>query len=192
VFLALNWSLALRSDPVYAALHDIPDKFTPAAPSAPPRSTDLSTLLQPEIAAGLVSVTELGDRAIVRIRGDNLFESGSAAINPQFQPVLGRVAEALRSVSGAVVVSGHTDDRRILSARFPSNWDLSKARADAVVSMLAPALGDPGRLRSEGRADREPVAANDTPEHRALNRRVDITVFLPAVTPRAPAQTGTR
>jgi type VI secretion system protein ImpK len=192
VYLGLNWSLAHRSDPVYAALHDIPEKFTPAAPSAPPRSTDLSTLLQPEIAAGLVSVTELGDRAIVRIRGDNLFESGSAAINPQFQPVLGRVAEALRSVAGAVVVSGHTDDRRMLSARFPSNWDLSKARADAVVSMLAPALGDPGRLRSEGRADREPVAPNDTAEHRALNRRVDITVFLPAVAPLAPAQPAAR
>jgi type VI secretion system protein ImpK len=188
VYLALSWSLGRSSDPVYAALHDIPDKFTPATPNAPPRSTDLSTLLQPDIAAGAVSVTELGDRAIVRIRGDNLFESGSATINPQYQPVLGRVAEALRSTSGAIVVSGHTDDRKIFSARFPSNWDLSKARADAVLSMLAPALGDSGRLRSEGRADREPVAPNDTAEHRALNRRVDVTVFLPSVAPHLPAE----
>jgi type VI secretion system protein ImpK len=192
VYLGLNWSLNRASDPVYAALHDIPDKFAPAVPSAPPRSTDLSALLQPDITAGTVSVTELGDRAVVRIRGDNLFESGSAAINPQFQPVLGRVADALRSVPGAIVVSGHTDDRRMLSARFPSNWDLSKARADAVLAMLAPALGESGRLRSEGRADREPVAPNDTAEHRALNRRVDITVFLPAVAPRSPAQPGKR
>jgi len=188
VYLALSWWLSSSSDPVYAALHDIPDKFMPAAPSAPPRSTDLSSLLQPDIAAGTVSVTELGDRAIVRLRGDNLFESGSASINPQYQPVLGRVAEALRSTSGAIVVSGHTDDRKIFSARFPSNWDLSKARADAVLSMLAPALGDSRRVRAEGRAEQEPVAPNDTPQHRALNRRVDVTVFLPASTPHFPAQ----
>jgi type VI secretion system protein ImpK len=192
LYLGLNWSLRRASDPVFAALNDLPDRFMPALPSAPPRTSDLYALLQPDIAAGTVSVTELGDRAIVRIRGDNLFESGSAAINPQYQPVLGRVADALRSTAGAIVVSGHTDDRRMLSARFPSNWDLSKARADAVASELAPALGDPGRMRSEGRADREAVAPNDTPEHRALNRRVDITVFLPAATPRLPAQPGKR
>ena len=188
VYLALSWLLSNSSDPVYAALHDIPDKFTPAAPSTPARSTDLSTLLQPDIAAGTVSVTELGDRAIVRLRGDNLFESGSASINPQYLPVLGRVAEALRSTSGAIVVSGHTDDRKMFSARFPSNWDLSKARADAVLSMLAPALGDSRRLRSEGRADQEPVAPNDTAQHRALNRRVDVTVLLPSSTPRFPVE----
>lgn len=188
VYLALSWSLNRSSDPVYAAMHDIPDKFTPAAPSAPPRSTELSTLLQPDIAAGTVSVTELGDRAIARLRGDNLFESGSATINPQYQAVLGRVAEALRSTSGTIVVSGHTDDRKIFSARFPSNWNLSKARADAVLSMLAPALGDSRRLSSEGRADQEPVAPNDTAQHRALNRRVDVTIFLPANAPRLPAE----
>jgi type VI secretion system protein ImpK len=81
------------------------------------------------------------------------------------------------------VVSGHTDDRPMFSARFPSNWDLSKARADAVLSMLTPALGGYDRLRAEGRADRDPIVPNDTAEHRALNRRVDVTVFIPAVQP---------
>jgi len=183
VVLALNWLLDRRSEPVYSALVDIPDKFTPAAPAAPPRSTNLSTLLAPDIAAGQVGVTELGDRAVVRIRGDKLFESGSATINPLYTPVLGRIADALRSTSGTIVVSGHTDDRPMFSARFPSNWDLSKARADAVASMLTPALGGLDRLRAEGRADREPLAPNDTAEHRALNRRVDVTVFIPAVEP---------
>jgi len=179
----LHWLLGRASDPVHAALADIPDKFTPAAPPTPPRATNLSALLQPDIAAGRVSVTELGDRAVVRIRGDTLFESGSATVNPQYMSVLGRIADALRSTSGAIVVSGHTDDRPMFSARFPSNWDLSKARADAVVATLAPALGGYGRLRAEGRADREPVVPNDTTEHRALNRRVDVTVFIPAAEP---------
>ncbi len=179
VYLGFSWTLGRASDPTFVALHDIPDKFTPALPkpAVPAPPTRLSALLQPEITAGWVSVTELADRAVVRIRGDNLFESGSATVNPQYRPVLGRVAEALNSVPGTAVVSGHTDDRRILSARFPSNWDLSKARAEAVVALLQPSLASPGRLRAEGRADTEPIAANDSAEHRALNRRVDITVF---------------
>jgi type VI secretion system protein ImpK len=137
----------------------------------------LSALLQPEIAAGWVSVTELADRAVVRLRGDNLFESGSATVNPRYRQVLARVAEALNSTPGTVIVSGHTDDRPIFSLRFPSNWDLSKARADAVVALLSNALANPGRMRAEGRADQQPLVGNDSPANRATNRRVDITVF---------------
>ena len=179
VYLGFSWALGRASDPTFAALHDIPDKFTPAQPKppAPIAPTRLSQLLQPEIGAGWVSVTELADRALVRIRGDNLFESGSATVNARYQPVLARVAEALNSVPGIVVVSGHTDDRKMLSARFPSNWDLSKARAEAVVALLQPSLAKPVRLRAEGRGDTEPIAANDSAEHRALNRRVDVTAF---------------
>jgi type VI secretion system protein ImpK len=188
VYLGLSWMLNRASDPVYAAMHDIPDKFTPATPTAPPRPTGLSALLQPDISAGNVSVTELGDRAIVRLRGDNLFDSGSASINPQYLPVLGRVADALRSTPGTIVISGHTDDRKMFSARFPSNWDLSKARANAVLTMLAPALGDARRLTAEGRADQEAIGPNDSPQHRALNRRVDVTVFLPGGAPRLSAE----
>jgi type VI secretion system protein ImpK len=187
VYLGFSWALGRSSDPTYLALHDIPDKFTPALPKpvAPVAPTRLSALLQPEIAAGWVTVTELADRAVVRIRGDNLFESGSASVNTQYRAVLGRVAEALNSVPGPAVVSGHTDDRRMLSARFPSNWDLSKARAQAVVALLQPSLANPSRLRAEGRGETEPIASNDTPEHRALNRRVDITVFTAGFTPKA-------
>jgi type VI secretion system protein ImpK len=113
----------------------------------------------------------------VRIRGDNLFDSGSAEINSDYLPVLRRIAEALNSTDGAVVITGHTDDRRIFSPRFPSNWHLSYSRAEAVVIVLSGALAVPSRLRSEGRADREPIASNDSAESRAQNRRVDITVF---------------
>jgi type VI secretion system protein ImpK len=120
VFLGLSWTLNRSSDAVYAGLHDIPDRFAPAAqkPAAAPLPTRLSSLLQPEIAAGWVSVTELADRAIVRIRGDNLFESGSATVNAQYHPVLTRIAEALNSTTGPITVTGHTDDKRIFSARF--------------------------------------------------------------------------
>lgn len=180
IYLGFNWSLNRSSDPVYAVLREIPDEFAPTQPPAPPPPVRLSVLLQPEIAAGWVSVTELADRAVVRLRGDALFESGSASVNPQYQQLLARVAEALNSTpGGTVVVSGHTDNRPILSLRFPSNWELSKARADAVVGLLSGGLANPARVRSEGRGDQEPLVANDGPANRATNRRVDITVFNP-------------
>ncbi len=183
VYLGLSWSLNRSSNPVYAVLQEIPDKFAPAQPAAAPKPMGLSVLLQPEIAAGWVSVTELADRGIVRLRGDTLFESGSASVNAQYQQVLARVAEALNSTPGTIVVAGHTDNRPILSLRFPSNWDLSKARADAVVALLSGGLANPARVRSEGRGDVEPLVNNDTQANRATNRRVDITVFNPAAGP---------
>ena len=183
VYLGLSWSLNRSSNAVYAVLQEIPDKFAPAQPAAPPRPMGLSVLLQPEIAAGWVSVTELADRGIVRLRGDTLFESGSASVNAQYQQVLARVAEALNSTPGSIVVAGHTDNRPMLSLRFPSNWDLSKARADAVVALLSGGLANPTRVRSEGRGDVEPLVNNDTPANRASNRRVDITVFNPVAGP---------
>jgi len=82
-------------------------------------------------------------------------------------------------VSGHVVVAGHTDNQRLLSARFPSNWHLSQARADVVRDMLAARTGTPNRFEAEGRGDTEPIAPNDSPANRAKNRRVDITILAP-------------
>jgi type VI secretion system protein ImpK len=62
--------------------------------------------------------------------------------------------------------------------RFPSNWHLSQARAEAVALLIAPKLTDPARITPEGRSDQEPVAGNDTPEGRAANRRVEILLRL--------------
>jgi len=75
-----------------------------------------------------------------------------------------------------LVVTGHTDDRPIVSARFPSNWHLSASRAKKVGDMLAKLATISGKIRVEGRADGEPLVANDTPEHRAINRRVDLLI----------------
>ena len=65
----------------------------------------------------------------------------------------------------------------IRTLQFPSNWHLSKARADSVVQVLMIGSANPSRFIGEGRADTEPVAANDTPQNRALNRRVDIILL---------------
>jgi type VI secretion system protein ImpK len=88
--------------------------------------------------------------------------------------VIQHIAEALDKLPGAVLVTGHTDDQPIRTARFPSNWELSTERARSVVAVMAAEMKDPARLRAEGLADSEPLVANDSPANRAKNRRVAI------------------
>ncbi len=99
-------------------------------------------------------------------------------------PLLERIARALAVVPGRVVVLGHTDNQPINRAgRFPSNWDLSRERAKAVVADLAASGPDASRFSSEGRADSEPIASNSTAEGRARNRRVEIVLYAPSAAP---------
>jgi type VI secretion system protein ImpK len=99
-----------------------------------------------------------------------------------------RIAEALAQVQGSVLVTGHTDNVRICTAQFPSNWHLSEERAKTVRDILVGYGVAADRVKAEGRADGEPVAANDSPANRALNRRVEITLFISrGATPAASA-----
>jgi len=173
-------SLALRhqAEPTVAAILSLGARGT--AHSPPPTvapQTRLAQFLADEIEAGHVSVTDLADRSIVVAHGDTLFEPGSATVSPRFAQLLGRIAQAAARVEGRVLVRGHTDNRPLNSARYPSNWHLSQARAQAVAALMAPALRQPGRIRTEGRADSEPAASNDTSTGRAANRRVEIIVY---------------
>jgi type VI secretion system protein ImpK len=184
--IALALSLNRTSDPVFDALNRIHVSERPLAqmsmiaPGTMPAATaTLSTFLAPEIRQRLISVREEADRSIVTIEGDNLFASGSATLDPAYDALIGRIAQALTSVPGKVVVTGHTDDQPLLSARFPSNWHLSQARAETVRAMLASITGTPARFSAEGRGDAEPLASNDTPAGRAKNRRVEITLLAP-------------
>jgi type VI secretion system protein ImpK len=183
VHLVLSLRLNDESDRVFAALHGVRVAPQPlaakAAPPPPALAPKLSQFLAPEIAQGLVRVSELPDRTVVEIKGDGLFASGSAELESAYMPLIQRIGDALKDVPGNVVVAGHTDNQRLLSARFPSNWHLSQARAEAVRDMLAARAGSPGRFSAEGRGDAEPIVPNDTSANRAKNRRVDITVLAP-------------
>lgn len=180
LFLLLSWQLNRKSDPVFAAIQAIrakaPErvKIIQAAPVAKPR---LATFLAPEIKAGLVEVADFGDRSVIVIKGDGFFEPASATVADRVQPLLVRIAEALNSVPGKVLITGHTDNQPIRSARFPSNWHLSQERAQAVEAVLANTV-QAERMKVEGQADAEPLASNSTPEGRARNRRVEITLFV--------------
>jgi type VI secretion system protein ImpK len=140
--------------------------------------------LAPEIEHGLVSVLETADRSVITLRGDGVFGSGSGEVAGAYLPLLARIGEALKSVPGKVIVVGHTDNTQPgLSARFPSNYELSRARAAAVRDLLAERAGPPGRYSVEGRGDSTPLVPNDSAANRARNRRVEITLLTPAAAP---------
>ena len=175
-YLSMSFHLGRLSDPAFDTLTSI--RAGAAAPTiikqAPkPR---LAEFLAPEIRDGLVTVSDQVDRSVITLRGDGIFKAGSAEVNERFKPLLQRIAAALNVVPGNVMVTGHTDDRPIRSARFPSNWELSQARAANVRDLLAGMVA-PARLKAEGKGDADPVAPNDTPAGRALNRRVEVTLF---------------
>ncbi len=182
-YFAFDILLNRHSDPVFAAIQAIrvkapaPRPVSVAAPQPAPTKPRLAGFLRPEIDAGLVAVRDEDNRSTITIRGDGFFEAGSATVADKVKPLLLRIAEALNAVPGQIQVTGHTDSQPIRSARFPSNWHLSQERAKAVAQTLAGTV-QASRLASEGRADAEPAAANDTAANRAKNRRVEITLFV--------------
>jgi type VI secretion system protein ImpK len=175
------------SDPVFSGLAKIrvaaaPPLATPALIAAAP--TRFTTFLAPEIAQGLVSVKETAERSVITVRGDGMFGSGSAEVQDKVAPLLARIGDALKTERGKIIVIGHTDDTKPgLSARFPSNYDLSKARAAGVMVELSNRAGTPARFSAEGRGDTEPAVSNISAVNRARNRRVDIVVLAPPAAP---------
>lgn len=173
------------SDPVFARLSALRQAAPAAAASAPVATaaapSRTASFLAPEVARGLVTVTETAARTTITLRGEGMFGSGSAEVNGDMQPLLARIGEALRTLPGKVLVIGHTDNSKpSLSARFPSNYDLSKARAASVMAALAERAGPAARYSAEGRGDAEPLVPNDSAAARARNRRVDLVVLAPA------------
>lgn len=192
VYLALLFSLNGRSNPVFDQAQAL--RLAPVVVAAPQQAPKprLAQFLQSDIKAGIVAVRDEVDRSVVTIRGDGSFAPGSASLDTKLEPLMGRIADALVQVSGNVQVIGHTDNQALSrSARFPSNWHLSEARARAVRDLLVARKVAPDRIRSEGRADAEPVVANDTAANRALNRRVEITLLIGRPGEAAPAVSGT-
>jgi len=106
-----------------------------------------------------------------------LFDESRADLQPVGVEILELVAEVLRASPNNISIEGHTDSRPISSGRFPSNWELSTARATSVLRHLTENTGfDPTRLSAAGYADTRPLAANDTTEGAARNRRVEVVV----------------
>ena len=163
----------------------------PVALPAPPEKLDkenfaqwVTQSLQEEVANKSVELEAQSGALTVRLNESLAFPTASANVNQDFLPVLGKIASLIEKTDGQIVVAGHTDDIPIRSFRFPSNWELSSARAAAVAqSLMARAKLPPQRFMVEGHADTQPLVENDSDAHRAQNRRVEIRVVtVPAKT----------
>lgn len=138
----------------------------------------LASSLRGEIEAGRVELMELRGKTTVKMKDKILFASGSATLGGDGRAALRKVADALRNVQGKTIrVDGHTDNVPTgTGGPFASNWELSTARALAVVHFLQECGVDPTRLSSAGFAEFQPISANDTPDGRSLNRRIEIVL----------------
>lgn len=125
-----------------------------------------------------VELDEQARRVIIRYRDQALFDSGRAEIKPEARPRLDSLALILKEVPNSIRVEGHTDNVPIHNSRFPSNWELSGARAMSVVRYLIDQHQfPPPRLDGTGKGEWWPIADNATVEGRARNRRVDIIIL---------------
>ncbi|HCG5954331.1 flagellar motor protein MotB [Vibrio parahaemolyticus] len=134
--------------------------------------------LEREIEQGAIEVENLGQQIVIRMREKGAFPEGSAFLQPKFRPLVRQIAELVKDVPGIVRISGHTDNQRLDSELYRSNWDLSSQRAVSVAQEMEKVRGfSHQRLRVRGMADTEPLVPNDSDENRALNRRVEISIM---------------
>jgi chemotaxis protein MotB len=138
---------------------------------------------------GQMNVSQTGRGVELEINASALFNQGEADIQPDAKKTLADAAKVLADNEYAIEVEGHTDNVPISTNRFPSNWELSSARASSVVRLFIDQGIAAKRLRAVGAADNQPVLPNDTAEGRARNRRVTITVLTPE--PEAEPATAT-
>jgi len=138
-----------------------------------------------------VSVSIDKEGVVIRLSGSYLFDSGRAELKPNSLSILDAVSSELRIQSNDIRVDGHTDSTPIDSPRYPTNWELSVARALAVTRYLIETDGVPaGRMMAAGFGEFRPLVPNDSRDNRALNRRVEIHL-LSSVTTAAPAPIAT-
>ncbi len=165
-------------------------------PAAGESSEDMTSLqgeleksLGAEIARNEVAVRKVPDGLVISLREVGFFDSGSATMQAHAGDAFRRIAVLLLRYPHRIRIEGHTDDVPIHNSQFASNWELSTARATALVQTLIDEYQfPPERLSAAGYAQYHPVATNDSTEGRAQNRRVDVVVLGKRVT--APGMGG--
>jgi len=190
IYMTFNFLLSGNSDFAFAEMYGLQPQGAPVIPRVAVRppppppppvmvsnvSEKLHKFLEPEIKAGLVVVIEDAQSITVRLTARNLFGSGEATLNTTYLSLIDRISQALQDEKGGVTVNGYTDNQPIHTVRFPSNFELSQARANAVAALISAKLSDPKRVHAVGKADADPLASNATPDGRQQNRRTEIVL----------------
>lgn len=164
-----------------ARIDSLNGEYQKAAQIQREQAAQMQAAMQAEIDAKQVTIQELEGKLTVTMVETILFDSGKAIVKKDGVGALKKVAEVLKTTTDQnVVVAGYTDNKPIgdkLSGVYPSNWELSAARAIAVVQILKEAGVDPKVLGAMGYGEFRPVADNSTPEGRAQNRRMEIILM---------------
>jgi chemotaxis protein MotB len=154
-------------------------------------ASDIEIAMQSLIDKDMIRVTRAPEWVEVEIKTDILFPSGSADVQQEAVAVMERVADVLKGRTNPIRVEGHTDNRPIRTALFPSNWELSAARAARIVRLFQERGIGPARLVVAGMGDQRPLEENATVAGRNRNRRVTLVILgepdsSPAAGPAAP------
>ncbi|MEW5771351.1 MAG: flagellar motor protein MotD [Pseudomonadota bacterium] len=134
-------------------------------------------VMQPLIKSGQVRVTQSPKGVTVEINASTLFNSGDAVLQPKSADALAAVAQVLVTTDNPIQVEGHTDNIPISNPAYPSNWELSSARAGSVVRLFTEMGVPASRMVAIGYADNRPLDTNATPEGRMRNRRVNVLIL---------------
>jgi len=179
-------ALQKENDALQAKINELSQKAEKAEQLEKATQTyqDLQKKLEKEIQEGQVQIKEMKDRLTMTMVDKIIFPSGSAVISKEGKKVLDKVISILKDIKDKrIQVEGHTDNVKIVSElknRFPTNWELSTARATEVVRYLQEKGGlNPSLLSATGYGEYQPVAPNDTDEGRHKNRRIEIVLLPP-------------
>lgn len=205
-YLFFTLSLGRVSDDTFVALGNLPPRTTPtvairqgpeigvvrgampfgpdspkqpqiiATPRQPTRVQRLLTFLKPEVERKLVTLSSDKGRILVRVNNTGMFDVGSADVRPEFRALFERIGAALATNDFSARVIGYTDNTPIHTAQFPSNYDLSLRRAEAVSAILEQFVGK-GSVETIGQGEGSPIAPNTNEQGRQLNRRTEILVL---------------
>jgi chemotaxis protein MotB len=160
---------------------ELPKTGPPKAPAGlGPSEKQLRDDLKLEIAAGKIKIVMEPRGLVVSLQEAAFFSSGDDTVTSKAWGSIEKIARAVNKIANPVRLEGHTDSVPIHNSRFRSNWNLSAARAVAVLDMLSGRYGTPAaRLAVAGYADTAPVETNETEAGRARNRRVDVVILAP-------------
>ena len=166
--------------------------LAPTSSSAPLKDiqAELEKALAPEIKSHVVAIKPKKEGLVVSLREMGFYESGSSTMRASSVGAVDRLAKVIIPRSENLRIEGHTDNIPIHNSHFPSNWELSTARATELVRMFIVRYHvEPNRLSAAGFAEYHPVDDNDTAEGRARNRRIDIVILNPALQEKSPFAT---
>ena len=181
IFFGFLYTINQSSAPIISQTFKIKDNLNnPTSSSVQDASThnyveQFRIFLRSEIQQKQVSVDSQGNKTVVKVIASNFFGSGGDRIQANYKPLLKKIANALITVNEPVMIVGHTDNDPIFTTRFPSNWDLSNARAKAVADVINKENRASKKIvHYEGRADTQNLVPNNSRANKALNRRIEI------------------